>query len=394
MIRRVFVVGAGTMGHGIAEVAALAGYEVYIYDISAEILNKAIEKIKWSLEKLYERRRISSVEEVLSRLRATLNFEEAARNSDIAIEAVPENIQLKRDIFAKLDALMHKDAILATNTSSLPISEIAEATRRPNKVVGIHFFNPPVLMQLVEIIKGNKTDDDTVRRSLEFVKSLGKTPILVNRDVPGFIVNRILGAIQNVACHLVYRGEYTPVEIDSAVRYKAGLPMGLFELRDFAGIDVGYMVAKALAERDPLFRQECPLIEEYYKKGWLGVKSGKGFYEYKSPSDRPNIPKEAGERVNVVRVLASGVNMAAWLLRNGIATKEDIDTGVRLGLGYPKGILQYADEWGIDEVVKELEYIYNKYGLILAKPDELLIQMLKEGKLGRKSREGFYKYAT
>ncbi|MEM4492951.1 MAG: 3-hydroxyacyl-CoA dehydrogenase family protein, partial [Pyrobaculum sp.] len=246
MIRRVFVVGAGTMGHGIAEVAALAGYEVYIYDISAEILNKAIEKIKWSLEKLYERRRISSVEEVLSRLRATLNFEEAARNSDIAIEAVPENIQLKRDIFAKLDALMHKDAILATNTSSLPISEIAEATRRPNKVVGIHFFNPPVLMQLVEIIKGNKTDDDTVRRSLEFVKSLGKTPILVNRDVPGFIVNRILGAIQNVACHLVYRGEYTPVEIDSAVRYKAGLPMGLFELRDFAGIDVGYMVAKAL----------------------------------------------------------------------------------------------------------------------------------------------------
>lgn len=393
-MKRVFVIGAGTMGHGIAEVAALAGYEVYMYDISQEILNRAIDRIRWSLEKLYEKKRIQSIEDVLNRIKPTLNFEEAARNSDIAIEAVPESLQLKKEIFARLDVLMHGDAILASNTSSLPISEIAEATRRPNKVIGIHFFNPPVLMQLVEIIRGSATDDDTVRRSVDFVRSLGKTPILVNKDVPGFVVNRILGAIQNVACHLVYRGEYTHVEIDSAVKYKAGLPMGLFELRDFTGMDVGYMVAKALAERDPMFRQECPLIEEYYRKGWLGVKTGRGFYEYKSPSDRPNIPREAGERVNVVRVLAAGVNMAAWLLRNGIATKEDIDTGVRLGLGYPKGILQYADEWGIDEVVKELQYLYDKYGLILAKPDELLIKMINEGKLGKKTGEGFYKYAS
>lgn len=394
-MRRVFVIGAGTMGHGIAEVAALAGYEVYMYDISQDILNRAVERIKWSLEKLRERGRVSNVDEVLSRIRPTLNFEEGARNSDIAIEAVPENLQLKREIFAKLDELMPEGAILATNTSSLPITEIAEAVRRrPNRVVGLHFFNPPVLMQLVEVVRGAATDDKTVEESLQFVKSLGKTPIVVNKDVPGFVVNRILGAINNVACHLVYRGEYTHVEIDSAVKYKAGLPMGLFELRDFSGIDVGYMVAKALAERDPMFRQECPLIEEMYKKGWLGVKTGRGFYEYKSPTDRPSIPREAGERVDVVRVLAAGVNMAAWLLRNGIATKEDIDTGVRLGLGYPKGILQFADEWGIDKVVEELQYLYNKYGLVLAKPDELLLKMVAEGKLGKKSGEGFYKYAS
>jgi len=393
-MRRVFVVGAGTMGHGIAEVVALAGYQVYIYDISQEILNKAVEKIRWSLEKLQEKKKIHSVEEVLQRITPTLDFDTAARESDIAIEAVPENLQVKKEIFARLDSLMHSEAILATNTSSLPISEIAQATKRPNRVVGIHFFNPPVLMQLVEVIRGSSTDEETIRKSVEFVKSLGKTPILVNKDVPGFIVNRILGSIQNVACHLVYRGEYTHIEIDSAVKYKAGLPMGLFELRDFTGIDVGYMVAKALAERDPAFRQECPLIEEYYRKGWLGVKSGRGFYEYKSPGERPNIPREAGEKVNIVRILAAGVNMAAWLLRNGIASKEDIDIGVKLGLGYPKGILQYADEWGVDEVVKELQYLYDKYGLLLAKPDELLIKMVRDGKLGIKTGEGFYRYAT
>jgi len=393
-MKRVFVVGAGTMGHGIAEVAAIAGYEVYMLDVSQEILNKAVERIRWSLQKLYEKGRIASVEEVLNRIKPTLDFEEAAKSSDIAIEAVPEDLRLKREIFARLDNLMPKHAILATNTSSLPITEIAEATKRPQKVVGIHFFNPPVLMQLVEVVRGAYTDDETVETSVNFVKSLGKTPVVVNKDVPGFIVNRILGAIQNVACHLVYRGEYSHVEIDSAVKYKAGLPMGLFELRDFTGIDVGYMVAKAVAERDPMFRQECPLIEEMYKKGLLGVKTGRGFYEYPSPTARPVIPKEAGERVNVVRVLAPGVNMAAWLLRNGIASKEDIDTAVRLGLGYPKGILQFADEWGIDEVVKELQYLYDRYGLVLAKPDELLLRMVAEGKLGRKSGEGFYRYAS
>ncbi|MEM1598328.1 MAG: 3-hydroxyacyl-CoA dehydrogenase [Pyrobaculum sp.] len=393
-MRRVFVIGAGTMGHGIAEVAAIAGYEVYLYDVSQEILNKALGRVRWSLEKLREKGRVSNVEEVIARIRPTLNFEEAARGSDLAIEAVPEDIRIKKEVFARLDAYMPSHAILATNTSSLPITEIAEATKRPDRVVGLHFFNPPVLMQLVEVVKGAETSEETVAKSVEFVKTIGKSPIVVRKDVPGFVVNRILGAINNVACHLVYRGEYSYVEVDSAVKYKAGLPMGLFELRDFSGIDVGYMVARAIAERDPMFRQECPLVEELYKKGWLGVKTGRGFYEYKSPTDRPNIPREAGERVDVVRILAPGVNMAAWLIRNGIATRDDVDTGVRLGLGYPKGILQFADEWGIDVVVHHLQDLYDKYGLLLAKPDDLLLQMVKEGKLGKKTGEGFYKYAS
>ncbi len=177
-MRRVFVIGAGTMGHGIAEVVALAGYEVYMYDISQEALKRAMEKIRWSLEKLFEKGKISNVEEVLSRIKPTSNFEEAASLSDIAIEAVPEDLRLKREVFARLDAMMHKDAVMATNTSSLPISEIAEATKRRHRVVGLHFFNPPVLMQLVEVIRGDATDEDTFRRAVEFVKSLGKTPIL------------------------------------------------------------------------------------------------------------------------------------------------------------------------------------------------------------------------
>ena len=188
-IKKILVVGAGTMGHGIAEVAAISGYQVYLSDISQDILNNALEKIRWSLSKLQERGQIKeSIEAIVSRIKPVVGLDKSVRDADFSIEASPERLDLKRQVFSKLDELLPPHAILATNTSSLPITKIAEATRRPDKVVGMHFFNPPVLMQLVEVMKGEKTSDETAMIVYQLAKRMGKQPIMINKNIPGYIV--------------------------------------------------------------------------------------------------------------------------------------------------------------------------------------------------------------
>ena len=188
-IKKILVVGAGTMGHGIAEVAAISGYQVYLSDISQDILNNALEKIGWSLSKLQERGQIKeSIEAIVSRIKPVVGLDKSVRDADFSIEASPERLDLKRQVFSKLDELLPPHAILATNTSSLPITKIAEATRRPDKVVGMHFFNPPVLMQLVEVMKGEKTSDETAMIVYQLAKRMGKQPIMINKNIPGYIV--------------------------------------------------------------------------------------------------------------------------------------------------------------------------------------------------------------
>ncbi len=393
---RIVVVGAGVMGHGIAEIAALAGYETTLVDISDDILSKALQKIEWSLKKFVEKKRISEeqAKQALGRIKTTTDLAAASRSADVVIEAVPEDINLKKKIFATIDANAPAEAILATNTSTLPISEIASATKRPEYVVGMHFFNPPPLMPLVEVIRGEKTSDDVIRKTAELAKSFGKEVVICHKDVPGFIVNRIVGPLLNEACWMVHRGEATPVEIDSAVRYKAGLPMGLLELADYTGIDVTYLAGESVRARDPANVLPCPLFKEYYEKGKLGQKSGEGFYKYgKGMYERPSIPREAGEKLDIVRIMAVGINAAAWLVRNGVASTEDVERAVKLGLGFPKGILEMADEWGIDRVVAVLNELREKYGDYYA-PDPLLTKLLSEGKLGVKAGAGFHNYAT
>ncbi|WP_338603268.1 3-hydroxyacyl-CoA dehydrogenase/enoyl-CoA hydratase family protein [Sulfolobus tengchongensis] len=395
-IKKILVVGAGTMGHGIAEVAAIAGYKVYLSDVSQDILNNALDRIKWSLTKLQERGQVKeSIDAIMSRITTVVGLDKTVSDADFSIEASPERMDIKRQVFSKLDELLPPHAILATNTSSLPITKIAEATKRPDKVVGMHFFNPPALMQLVEVMKGEKTSDETAKVTYELAKKFGKQPIMINKDIPGYIVNRILGQINIAACVIVEKKVADYREVDAVARYKLGFPMGVFELMDYTGIDVGYYVSKSREElgiRDDV--PICSLIEEKFKKNELGVKTGKGFYTYPAPGKyvKPELPKELADKLNPVLLLAGAVNEASRLLREGVASRDDIDLGVRLGLGFPKGIFQYADELGVDNVVKALDELKALSGYKIFTADPLLTQMVSENKLGIKTGTGFYQY--
>ncbi len=402
--KTVTVVGAGTMGHGIAELAAMIGLRVYLADINMDILNKALERIRWSLGKLAEKGRLrESVDTVMSRIQPVVSVKDgefsedlarALSESDVMIEAVPEKLDLKQKLFAFADKHAPGHAILATNTSSLPITEIAAATSRPERVVGMHFFNPPVLMPLVEVVKGEKTSDETVQAVVELARRMGKEVVVVRKDVPGFIVNRILGRLMETACILVERGGYSIEEVDATARYTLGFPMGVFELADYSGIDVFYLVFKAMGERG-FKAAECRLFEEKYKAGEYGVKAGKGFYTYPEPGKfvKPSVAKEKAV-IDPALMLALPVNEAAWLLRNEVSTKEEIDKAVKLGLGWPKGVFEFADELGLDRIAGALEKLKSEYGVAHAEPDPLIREMISKGALGRKAGKGFYEYAA
>ncbi len=387
---RVLVVGAGTMGHGIAEVCAFAGNEVILCDISEEVLKNAINKILWSAKKLEEKGRIKNADEILKKIKTTTDLVGAAKEADYVIEAVVERTEVKHEVFKTLDENCREDVILSTNTSTIPITDIASVTKRQHRVVGLHFFNPPTLIRLVEIIRGEKTSDDTVKKTIEFAKSIGMDYVLVERDVPGFLINRINIRVFVEAIRLLEEG-FKPEQIDSAIKYRAGLPMGLFEVVDFSGIDTVYNVLKEVRKRG--FEIEVPeMLERMVNEGRLGMKTGRGFYEYAGYYGRAKIPKEYSYSVNPIQILAPGINEAAWLIRNGIASKEDIDKATVKGMGYPKGILDFADSYGLDKVVTILETRKGKTGLKEYEPDTLLKELKESGKLGKKTGEGFYKW--
>ena len=378
------------MGHGIAEVAAVAGHPVVLYDVETRFLESALEKIKWSLSKLAEKGAITSesANKASSGISVTTDLGEAAR-CDLVIEAAPEDLELKKGIFARL-ASANKGSLLATNTSSIPISEIATATGRPDMVVGIHFFNPPVMMPLVEVIRGAKTSDESVLRAVEFCRGLGKHVVVCKKDVPGFIVNRIIGPLINEAAWVVARGETTIEQVDSCCVYKVGLPMGLFELADFTGIDVIYAASQTMKGRDPTAFSVAPILGEKAKAGKNGRKSGVGFYTY-SAGKGAIYSREAGRALDPLILFSVGINSAAWLLRNEVCSRDDLDTSVKLGLGFPEGILQMADSWGIDRVVETLRKKQASHGEAYA-PDPLLVRMVERGERGTSSGRGFYDY--
>ncbi|MFQ6033389.1 MAG: 3-hydroxyacyl-CoA dehydrogenase/enoyl-CoA hydratase family protein, partial [Candidatus Bipolaricaulia bacterium] len=323
--------------------------------------------------------------EALARITPLVELKETVKDADFVIEAVPELMKLKREIFGRLDAYAPKGAILATNTSSLSITEIGSATGRPDRVVGMHFFSPAVKMALVEVIRGEKTSDETVETTVELAKRFGKTPIICEKDVRGFIVNRVLiGPFLFEPAWMVSRGEATIEEIDSAMKFKGGFPMGPFELQDLTGIDIGYHFMKEAGEKIP------PLIEEKVKRNELGRKTGRGFYNYKDGG--ADYSRDAGEDFNILPIIALMVNEAAKLLQDKVTTAEQIDLGMELGAGFPEGILRMADKIGLEAIVEELDSLKQKHGEERYEAAQLLRDMVKEGKTGEKAGEGFYRY--
>ena len=281
-IEKVLVIGAGQMGSGIAQVCAQSGYEVVLNDIKQEAVERGIAGIDRLLSRNVEKERMTEEEKtaVLNRLTTSTNLEEAAEGVDLVIEAAIENVDIKKDIFRKLDEFTKEDAILATNTSSLPITDIASVTNRPEKVIGMHFMNPVPVMKLVEIIRAIQTSDETYEVIAEMTKKLNKTSVESN-DFPGFIANRILMPMINEAIYTVYEGVASIEDVDTVMKLGMNHPMGPLTLADFIGLDTCLYIMEVLYEGfgDSKYRP-CPLLRQYVQAGWYGKKSGRGFYSY------------------------------------------------------------------------------------------------------------------
>ncbi len=385
-IKKVAVLGAGTMGSGIAQVCAMAGYDVWVRDIKDEFIQRGKSVIEKNLRRAVNKGKISitKYEEIVSKIHYTTDLKEAVEDADLVIEAVPEIMDLKKEVFKEV-CEYNKKAILATNTSGLSITELSKATDRPEKFVGMHFFNPVPVMALVEIIKGEFTSDETVDIAVNFVKSLGKTPVVVKKDIEGFIVNRCLVPYLVLAIDDVEKGVATKEEIDATMLYEYKMPMGPIELADFVGLDILYYASQQWS-----FVPRSKLLEEKFNSKKLGMKTGEGFYDWRA--GRPKIPKEKAGKYDALRLIAPMVNIAADLIKMDVANAEEIDTAMKLGTNMPKGILELADEIGLDVILKKVEELYKEKGYEILKPSEYLKKMVSEGKLGKKTTEGFYRY--
>ena len=286
-IQKVLVIGSGLMGSGIAQVCAQAGIQVYLHDVSKDALTKAIKSVDWSVGKFIKKGKLSEDRDsIMARIRLITDFKDG-KAVDLVIEAVYERLELKQEIFQNLDKTCHSDTLIASNTSAIPITELAAVTNRPEKVLGLHFFSPVPMMQAVEVIKGAATHDDTAAAGKDFVLQIGKEPIMVNRDVAGFVINRINFPSAIEAMNLVEQGVASVEDIDKGLRLAAGRRMGIFETGDMVGLDVTYGAMKAMYEETGDPRWYPPLLlRRKVKAGHLGRKAGKGWYEYSEDGSR------------------------------------------------------------------------------------------------------------
>lgn len=281
-IKKIAVLGAGLMGHGICQVAAQAGYEVYLRSRRQTTIDSSMQMIRSSLQKFQSKGQLSEtqVKEILDRIHTTVELKEAVLDADLIIETVAEDVTLKKSIFTEVDQHAPADAIIASNTSSISITELASATNRPDKVCGMHFFNPPQLMKLVEVVKGAKTSDETIQIILDTARKMGKEPVLVKKDCPGFIVNRILIPALNEAVAIYWEGVADRDDIDKAVKLGLNWPMGPLMLIDYVGADTTLAIAEVLEKEIDHRFHPCQGLKQMVKAQLLGRKTGKGFYDW------------------------------------------------------------------------------------------------------------------
>jgi enoyl-CoA hydratase / 3-hydroxyacyl-CoA dehydrogenase len=378
-INQITVLGSGIMGHGIAQISAMAGYNVNLRDIEQSFLDKAMDKIKWSINKLVEKQKITSseAENILNRIHPVVDLEQSLKSSNLVIEAVPEDLNLKKRVYEDIEKFATDEMIFASNTSTLPISEISSFTSRPDKFIGLHFFNPPQLMPLVEIIPGLKTEEQVTELAINLVKEVKKTPIVCKKDVPGFIVNRIFIPLVHEAAYCLDRSNASMVEVDSASKYKMALPMGIFELADYTGMDVIHKATSEMYSRDKKVIFPHPRIQELYENKELGQKTGKGFYQYQGDNyERVQLTEEAAKKYDPIPLVAVAVNNASWLISNEVCNREELEKALKLGMGLKRELFATAETVGIDNIISTLKNLETNYGMFYA-PDEYLLSLQK-----------------
>lgn len=361
---KVGIIGSGTMGIGIAQVAATSGCEVFLYDANFQQTEKSLKNLKISLDKLAEKGKISVEKslEIFSQIKPCLDLENL-KDCDLVIEAIIENKEIKQKVFAELETYVSENCVLASNTSSISITSLQSELKNPERFIGIHFFNPAPILPLVEVIPGLLTKENLAQEILNLIKSWKKEPIIA-KDVPGFIVNRIARPFYGEALRIVEENIATPEQVDDAMKTLGNFKMGPFELMDLIGIDVNFSVTKTVYQ-DYFFdsKYKPSLLQQRMAEAkLLGRKTGKGFYDYAESSTKPAPEKdEKLYEMVFMRIISMLINEAVEAKRLKIATDEDIELAMQKGVNYPKGLLSWGKEIGYQKISETLQNLYEEY---------------------------------
>ncbi|MEN8246284.1 MAG: 3-hydroxyacyl-CoA dehydrogenase NAD-binding domain-containing protein [Thermodesulfobacteriota bacterium] len=375
-IKTIAVIGAGDMGHGIAEVALIAGYKVFLRDINQEFVDKGVGRINASLEKLVAKGKVpvEHFDKIKNELMIPCtDLAEAVKEADLVIEAIPEIMDLKKETFQAMDAAAPARTIFASNTSTMKITDIASATNRPEKVLGLHYFNPAVIMKLVEVIKGDKTTDETMQIGYDFVNKISKVPVKVHKDVPGFIVNRVQAPSGVLLGCILDKKIAEPEAVDAVLR-NLGSPMGPYETMDYTGLDINFHGSAYFAEAIHEDFRAGETISAKVKANELGKKTGKGLFDW--AAGRPEIDlSKASDKFDPMDLVAVNANEATKIVAQGACALEDVDTAIINATGSPFGPMALIKGMEPADLTTRLEDLAEKFGKEIFKPT----QMIKDG---------------
>jgi 3-hydroxybutyryl-CoA dehydrogenase len=374
------IIGSGAMGSGIAQVIATAGHQVHLLDTNSDALTRAENAIRDSLDRLVSKEKISheKAAQITGKINLTKEYQDFG-NCDLVLEAIVEDLEVKQQVFREIEMIVPADCILASNTSSLSIASIASACKKPERFIGIHFFNPAPIMQLVEIIPAVQTKAGLAEEIKDLVKSWGKVPV-ITKDTPGFIVNRVARPFYGEAIRILEEGIADAATIDWAMTELGGFRMGPFTLTDFIGHDVNYRVTESVFASffyDPRYKPSFTQ-KRLFEAGYYGRKSGRGFYNYGEGAKQPEPDRNVALGQYILnRILVMLINEAVDALAWNVASKEDLDLAMTKGVNYPKGLLAWAEEIGLEQVLKALDALYHEYHEDRYRASSLLRKMVK-----------------